>query len=357
MPDFGFEFSVTPGLPDDWDAVAGDGPAAGRARWVRFGQSWYPGEYHTFALRDTEGQCLVGMGGTVLSAPGPVARRDPYHILTGRTAYLGLCADGQHPWPGELAPDQVHPCLVLMYPNYATFPVGPLASDAKGLHEFVARLTEWAATADVRSIVLLFLTPPAAQLLPVLQEAGFGTLRMGERCDMHVTWQDFDGYLATLPSKRRIEVRRELRAIEDRGLIRASRPLADDEPELLDLRCRLIAKYDGRADPRAEKAIFDQIRDYVAPTDITVFTVTRGDRILSFSLYIQDGSEWTAMLTGSDYSDSDANYGYFSTIFYQPIAMAPAFGVRTLSYGYGSLETKQRRGCHVTPYYAAELRL
>jgi hypothetical protein len=348
---------VEEGVPADWDSVAGDGPAAGRARWVEFGRSWYPGPYHTFALRDSDGRCLVGMGGTVLGSAGPVPRRDPYHILTGRAAYLGLCADPPPPWPSDVDPGAVHPCLVLMYPNYATFPVGTGLADPATLGRFVAELVEWAGKRAVRSIAVLFLTPPADPLLPALRQAGFEVMRMGERCDMHVTWPDFDGYLRGLPSKRRIEVNRELRALDERGLVRSARPLAADEPELLDLRCQLIAKYDGKADPRAEKSIFDKIRTYVTPDDITVFTVTKDDRVLSFSLYIQDGPEWTAMLTGSDYRDPDATYGYFSTIFYQPIAAAPKQGVRLLSYGYGSLDTKRRRGCHITPYHAAALRL
>jgi Uncharacterized protein conserved in bacteria len=352
-----WEFSVTPGVPTDWASLAGDGPAAARARWIEFGRSWYPGPYQTLALRDPDGRCAVAMGGTVLPAPGPVPRRDPYHILTGRAAYLGLCADGSQPWPRDVDPAEVHPCLVLMYPNYATFPVGPGASDPEVLRHFVAEVISWAKDQGIRSIALLFMTPRADPLLAELDRSGFGTVMMGERCDLDVTWTDFDGYLRTLPSKRRVEVRRELRTLDDRGLVRSSRSLAADEPELLDLRCGLIAKYDGSADRAAEAAIFDQIREHVAPEDLTVFTVTDGDRLLSFSLYIQDGSEWTAMLTGSAYADPDASYGYFSTIFYQPIAEAANRGIRLISYGYGSLDTKRHRGCHVSPYHAAELRL
>ena len=33
------------------------------------------------------------------------------------------------------------------------------------------------------------------------------------------------------------------------------------------------------------------IREHVTPDDITVFTVHDGDRLVSFSLFIQDGAE------------------------------------------------------------------
>jgi predicted N-acyltransferase len=180
---------------------------------------------------------------------------------------------------------------------------------------------------------------------------------MGERCDMAVTWSDFPGYLRGLPKKYRDEVKREINRMDERGLVRAVRPLGPDEPELLDLRCRLIQKYDGAVDRAAQAAIFDMIREHVAPSDITVFTVSAGDRLLSFSLFIQDGPEWTVMLIGSDYDSPDAGYGYFSCMFYQPAELAPARGVNLLAYGYGTLDAKRRRGCQLSPYHAASVRL
>lgn len=348
-------FEVSAGLPADWDSYAGAGPAAGRGRWIAFGQSWYPGDYQTFALRDGTGRCLVALGGTVLPAPAAVPRRDPWHMLTGRTASVGLFADGGHPWAADLDPAAVHPCLVLMYPNYATFPVGSAAADPDALRRFVAALTEWAGEARIASIALVYLTPRAAPLVDALAAAGFGTVPMGERCDLPVTWSDFDGYLRSLPKKYRDEVKREINRLDERGLVRSSRPLRDHEPELLDLRCRLIEKYDGAVDPAQQEAIFAGIRRHVAPEDITVFTVSAGDRLLSFSLFIQDGGEWTVMLIGSAYGDPEAPYGYFSTMFYQPAATAPARGIDLLAYGYGTLDAKRRRGCELSPYQAAEL--
>ncbi|MBC6448640.1 GNAT family N-acetyltransferase [Actinokineospora xionganensis] len=351
------EFVVTPGLPDDWDIAAGDCPAVGRARWINFGQSWFPGPYQTFALRAPDGTCRVAMGGAVLPEPAAVPRRDPWHILTGRTADLGLFTADDHPWPGDLDPDAVYPCLMLMYPYYGTFPVGSEAADPAGLREFADELVAWAKSEHIASITVLYLTPPADPLVAALAEAGFATAAMGQRCDMPVTWSDFPGYLATLPKKYRDEVKRELNRMRERGLVTGTRALADDEPELLDLRCRLIAKYDGGVNRADQAAIFDMIREYVAPEDITVFTVSDGDRLVSFSLFIQDGREWTVMLTGTAYGEPNADYGYFSAMFYQPAELAPAKGVTQVSYGYGTLDAKRRRGCLLYPYQSAELRL
>ncbi|WP_447006270.1 GNAT family N-acetyltransferase [Saccharothrix isguenensis] len=349
--------TITDGVPEDWDEHAGSWPAAGRARWIGFGQSWFPGRYLTFALRGPDGTCRVAMGGAVLPAPAAVPRRDPWHILTGRTADLGLFTADEHPWPSDLDPDEVYPCLVLMYPYYATFPVGSEATDPDGLAEYADALVEWAKAEGVRSVAVLYLTPPADPLVAALAGAGFKTAAMGERCDMPVTWSDFDGYLRSLRKKYRDEVKREINRMEERSLTTAVRALEADEPELLDLRCRLIEKYDGSVNRADQAAIFDMIRRYVVPEDITVFTVSDGDDLISFSLFIQDGPEWTVMLTGTAYGKPNADYGYFSCMFYQPAAMAPAKGITQVSYGYGTLDAKRRRGCLLYPYQAAELRL
>lgn len=349
-------FSVVPGIPEDWPEYTVPGPAVSRERWVAFGQSWYPGPYHTFATRTEHGACKVAVGGTVLARPGPVARRDPYAILSGRSADAGFPTDGPHPWR-DADPADVSPCLTLMFPYYQTFPVGHRAGDPAAVGEFVDELVRWGIDTGARSIAFLYLTPAAGLLMAALERAGFATMKINDRADLRVTWTDFDGYLHTLPSKRRIEVRRELAQIHERGLVTVARPMADDEPELVDMRCQLIAKYDGSADQAKEAAIFKSIREHVDPADITVLGLSTGERLVSFSLFIQDDREWTAMFAGSNYADPGSSLGYFSTLFYQPAALAPARGVDLISYGATSLDAKRRRGCHVTPVYAAALRL
>lgn len=349
-------FAVIDGLPPDWPALTATAPAPARERWVRFGLSWFHGAYRTFALRAADGSCLAAMGGTVLDEPGPVGRRDPWHILSGRMSYMGLLAGAEPPWH-DVDRGGLFPCLVLMYPNYAAFPVGPAAGDAGLLDAYVDGLVAWASANGVRSIAPLFLTEDAAPLLSALGRAGFTTVPLVERADLHVTWSDLDGYLATLASKPRHEARREMRRIEERGLVTGTRRLEAVEPELLELRCELITKYDGTADPASEGGIFELIREHVPPDDTIVFTLARDGTTMSYCLMIRDGDQWTGMLTGSRYSVAEASFGYFSTAFYQPAAAAPAHGVRTIAYGPAAVEAKRRRGCDVTPCYAAELRL
>lgn len=349
-------FEVTPGLPADWPALTAGAFPPARERWIRFGLSWFHGEYRTFALRDEDGTCLAAMGGTVLAEPGPVGRRDPWSILSGRMAYMGLLAEDEPPW-GDAAEDDVFPCLVHMYPYYATFPVGEEAGDPDGLVRYLDALVGWAGDHGVRSIAMLFLTEDAAPLLPALDRVGFSTVPLIERADLHVTWKDFDGYVDSLANKNRRHVRSEVRRTGEHGLVAGTRQLEAEEPELLELRCELIAKYDGSADPEAEGRILHLIREHVPPEDTIVFTLALDGTLVSYCLFIRDDDVWTAMLTGSRYSMPEASFGYFSTVYYQPAAAAPAAGIRTIAYGPATIDAKRRRGCTITPCYAAELRL
>ncbi|MEV6600459.1 GNAT family N-acetyltransferase [Actinoplanes sp. NPDC051346] len=347
---------ITPGVPPDWPELTTGLPAAVRPRWITFGQSWYPGAYHTYALRDADGGCIAALGGAVLPERPAVARRDPYAILSGELAAAGFLPHGPHPWQG-LDPGAPFPCLMLMYPYYQTLPVGSAAAEPAVLYEYVATLVDWAAGQGVRSIVLPYLTAGSEDLVVALRKAGFGVGHLLDRCDLPVKWSDFDGYLATLPSKRRIEVRRELAQTAERGLVPVCRPLAAREPELLDLRCQLVAKYSGTVDRAAEAAMLESIRAHVRDEDLCVFALLDGNRTVSFSLFIQDGSEWTAMLTGSDYTTANSALGYFSTLFYQPIREASGRGIHQISYGPASVDAKRRRGCTVSACYVAELRI
>ncbi|MGL5858922.1 MAG: GNAT family N-acetyltransferase [Angustibacter sp.] len=347
---------VVPGIPGDWAGLASGAPAVAQPRWITFGRSWYPGDYHTFALRDPDGRCSAALGGALLPSRPVVARRDPYAMLSGQLARDGFLASGPHPWQG-VDPADVFPCLLLMYPNYQAFPLGPGAHDPAVLRRLVHELLQWGRRSGARSVVFLHLTPRAAPLTAVLAAAGFRVGHLIDRCDLPVTWDSFDGYLGSLPSKRRVEVRRELGRIAQRGLDPVRRPLADDEPELLALRCQLVEKYTGTVDPAQEAAMLSAIRAHVPPEDLQVFALVADSRTVSCSLFVRDGQEWTAMMTGSDYTDARSSLGYFSTLFYQPAQAAAEAGIRLISYGPASVDAKRRRGCVVSPCLVAELPL
>jgi uncharacterized protein len=343
--------SVISGIPAGWDEALADAPVTLRSRWINLAAGRIPGGFRTFAMPD--GADLgVAIGGGVIAEPTGHPRFDPYQVLSGRSAHLDVVRDGPHPWR-DLAAEQVFPCCLLMFPNYETAPVGTGRRDPAALRRYLGRLLDWCAGHGVRSIAALYLHHDPPELSAALADAGFAVVPMVERAELTVCWQDFDGYLAWLPRKRRAAVRGELRSLAARGVQIVERPMQPDEPGLIPLRGQLIAKYGGSPDAEREMAVHAALRAAFGPDDLTIFEARLGGKPLCFGLFVQDGPHWTGLMTGSDYTDPASAFAYFATFFYSPAAAAARRGIRQITYGLGSLEAKRLRGATLRPLYAA----
>lgn len=340
------------GWPDEqWAETSRGAPPTVTPRWINLAPTRLPGEFTTFTLAGPDAPA-VGIGGVVMESVFGNDRIDPYAILSGRSAHQGLALHGPYPWRG-LEPAQVYPCLLLMFPHYECLPVGPAAGSVAACAELVRELVRWARERGVRSVVFEYLTPEAAALVTALREAGFTLVELASRCDLEVRWDSFESYLALLPSKRRIVVRRELRALADLGVRVSEGSLEEHESELVRLRCQLVAKYGNRVDPAKEAAFLERVRTRFAPDEVSVFTARRDGALLGFGLFIREGEYWVPLLTGTDYTDPASRLTYFATLFYRPVELAPARGVKIIPYGLGSWAAKRLRGCRLNPLYAA----
>ncbi|MFC6084315.1 GNAT family N-acetyltransferase [Sphaerisporangium aureirubrum] len=349
----GARFAVRDGLPEDWDAQAGDGPATLSSRWVGLAAPRLPGGLRTFGLYDGE-RLSVGFVGGVQEAPTGHPRFDPHMIFSGGSARddVALAAGGPHPWAG-VDPGEVFPCCLIMFPNYETAPAGRDARDPEAARRFADGLTRWARDNGIRSVAYLYLRGDHPEFGAALTAAGYTLIPMVERCDMRVGWTDFEGYLRTLSRNKRTAVRRELREIQARGITVTERAVTDDEPELIRLRCNLVAKYGGDPDPGREAHSLRYLRDHFGAGDLIVVEARKDGRMLAFSLFIRDGDSLTVLMNGTDYDDPDASFIYFATMFYRPAEIAPALGVRAIGYGIGTIAAKQSRGCVTDTLYAA----
>ncbi|MEV4114741.1 GNAT family N-acetyltransferase [Nonomuraea sp. NPDC049695] len=177
------------------------------------------------------------------------------------------------------------------------------------------------------------------------------------RCDLNVTWHDLTGYLERMPRKRRGEVRRELRALSSRGVRVIRRALTDDESALARMRSQLVGKYGRTPSPEREQAFLTGVRAVFDPAELLVFEAYEDTHPLGFALFARDGPEWTALLTGTDYTRSQAGLTYFATCFYEPAAAAPELGITSIAYGLGAVRAKTSRGARARPVYAAMTRL
>ena len=346
---------VTADLPADWDRLVGpDTPWATR-RWLALAPARLPGRPVTLALH-RGGRTVLAVRGTVVTEPSQNTRLDPYAIFSGQSVGQGLAAQGPHPWAATTAAE-VLPCLLLMLPHYQTVPVGPAAADPAECAELVGAMLDWAAGLGIRSIAAQYLDPAADPLAAALVAAGGTRVTFADRCDMTVGWTDFDGYLAALPSKRRVAIRRERRSLAEQGVTVTHGRLGTDTAEMVGLRCGLVGKYGGTPDAAKETSALDRIRA-AFPDSSMVFSARAGTGdLLGFGVFVQDGTTWTPLFCGTDYVRSEARLTYFATLFYEPVALAPALGVRTVPYGLGSWEAKRRRGCTLVPLSGVCLRV
>ena len=242
-----------------------------------------------------------------------------------------------------------------MYPNFDLFPVGRGARDPGLLRDLVTRLRAWGAAEGMAAFAFLFVTPEGTGLLTALDACGASVMPLASTCVMDVTWDDFDGYLAALPPKRRGMIRGELRRLAGAGVVLAEEKLDDAEAELLTLRGNLVVKYDGRPAPARDRMLLDKVRSLFGQDEILVLTARCEGRMLSFALLLRDGANWSALLVGSDYGDPRSRLTYFAVSFYQPAMLAPGRGITSIGYGLGSWHAKRLRGCRAVPLHAAEL--
>ena len=344
---------IVPGLPESWDEQAGPSLATATERWIRLGEHRLGAPLVTAVLTAPAGGHDVMMTGAVLAEPGTNPRMDPYLILSGQSTGDGLLADGPHPWR-KVPAASVFPSLLLMFPNYETAPVGRRSRDPAALAAFLRGLRTCAQARDIHSISLLYLSHERPEFEAALQEAGWAVQTMTHRCDLAVTWHEFDGYLATFSSKRRVAVRRELRALSDAGVHLSEDNLqACDPQDMVALRLQLMNRYGGPADAERELRLLTQLATTFPSGAVTVVRARLGDRLLGFTLLVQSGERWTALMTASDYTHPASRLCYFATCYYLPASSAPSRGVRTIAYGMGSWEAKRLRGCQLAPVLVA----
>ncbi len=342
--------TVCAGTPQDWERWVDSSAPTLRQSWLTLAEQRLPGGLLTFHLRD-EDALVVGTGGTVLETPGDNPRLDPFWMLSGRSRDVGLLPDGPHPWANRSAGD-CYPSLLLMLPNYETTVIGPGRTDVHQLDALLAGIEEWGRSAGLRAVAVSYLLPHPEQVIDALRARDWSVSMMTHRCDMAVTWHDFDGYLATLRSKRRVAVRRELRALDEAGVrLRAVPISAADLDGLVRLRLQLLDKYGLPVDEAKESGTLARLVEHFADEDLTVVEARAGQRLLGYTLLVRDGQTWTALMTGSDYTDPLSVYCYFATCYYEPARRAPHAGVSRISYGMGSWEAKRLRGCTLTPLY------
>ena len=359
----GLTAEVTEGLAAEWPALAVDGPLFAAPGWLRAMDGRLGERTVTIVVR-RDGRATLAAFASVQASHRPGELFDLHHALVHAAPDLPLA-----PRSRELrarlaasgpAPQRWLPSLVVMLPGYECTPVGPDAGDAAATAALVDGALRWAADEGIATVAALYTRPEATALAGALAGRGFVRLPVTPTWELPLPGDGLPDYLAALPSKRRIEARRELRLLEETGVrIEPVDPGPGldghglDESvfdELVRLRCQLVAKYRGaQRDPAAERAKLRRIVDDVAGGRPHVLLATAGATVLGFALFAEHHGMWHCLALGSDYGDRRSRLTYFGTAYYRAAEHAYRCGVRTIGYGLGAWQAKRARGCLATP--------
>jgi hypothetical protein len=342
---------IAQGLSDDWEFLDRWAPLPATSASLRAAAGRVPGKQLTFLVRES-GSPVVGLYGTVTSNVRPYEMFNLHQVVTGTGSTFALSDESRRERAAlgaGLAPASWQPSLVVMYPSYECFPVGPGATEKTYIESLVAAAVDWARSTGMRTVAFLYVSARPNQLSMVLRQAGFSSIPLSLSAILPIAGSTFDDYLRTLPAKRRRMVRWERRQLENSGMAFSLRPLLDCLDDVVRLRCALVRKYRGEVDERSERQRLQHIAKQLADFEVGVFCGEYQQKIIGFSLFHGHQGVWYPYWTGTDYDHPRQRLLYFETLFYQPIQLAAAAGVRAIEYGQGSWPVKRSRGCAPVP--------
>ncbi|MEU8528446.1 GNAT family N-acetyltransferase [Streptomyces sp. NPDC048629] len=161
----------------------------------------------------------------------------------------------------------------------------------------------------------------------------------------------FDDYLAALPSKRRVTIRRERRAFAEAGYELRTLRLSECADAVGALAARLQERHGHPTDPAFMAALFHDQAAGMADTGLVLAAYTEG-HMVAFSLFYQHANTIWLRSTGYDYTRLRNAHEYFNLVYYLPVDHAYAHGATTLHLGMESLRAKTLRGAIASPLWA-----
>lgn len=162
-----------------------------------------------------------------------------------------------------------------------------------------------------------------------------------------VTWSD---WMATLKSKRRAQIRHEVKSFEESGWSITEANLPDVVDDCVPLLGALRERYGSSASPRTIRS--QLLRRHEATADIELVLVAKQrDVIGGFAMGYRYHNTLWMRATGFDYERSGSNFAYFNLVYYSAIAVAYRSGLSKLHLGINSLRAKTLRGASIAPLY------
>jgi len=197
--------------------------------------------------------------------------------------------------------------------------------------------------------------PPDEPLLAALRRAGYVTGLVAATARLDLDEPSFPAYLASLPRKRRTEIRRELRRFEAAGasievlLAPAAGPVMG---EVAALEASVSARH-GRPEPVSQPAAVNGRLAAAFGEDMLVVVARHGGRCVASATLFRHGDELHVRSAGIDHEAARPIFAHFVATYATPVRLACDLGLRRVGFGIAAFRAKVARGARLVPLAAA----
>lgn len=331
----------------DWDALCGPRDVFLTCSWLDVVERT-AGVPMAYLTAERDGKVVAGLATALVSADVPWALGKADVVLDRSVAEgLPAAAELRERLPSDLTA-AIMPSMAMGGRHVGTtrMLLAPEATSAD-VDALLATAEDLARRAGMRSVGMLYVDETETVLAERLHARGYLDGVTGSFSTLTLPAGGFDGYLRSLPSKRRISVGAERRRIREAGVEVRRLSLAEvDLDRLATLEAALLEKYDITARPAQLRPLLQETGD-VFGADAFVMTLSAEGELRGFVLVLGRGRHWLARQTGYDYDYQRRTRLplYFEVVYYALIEAAGAAGVEAIHYGLGSVEAKRSRGC------------
>lgn len=216
----------------------------------------------------------------------------------------------------------------------------------------VEALERAAAERGARTLCFLFVREADAGLRGLLRERGYLEFPSARYAVLPLGPDGFAGYLAGLTSKRRREVRRELRVMRDAGVALAAEPLTPELiADLVPLQLQHSRRYGHAHRPEQLATVLERLAAHCGPAAGAITGRSADGRLRAFCTFVHWGRRLFVRQVGFDYGWKGRLPLYFGVTYYSAIQHAGRVGAAELDYSIEAEATKVSRGCRLLDRY------
>jgi hypothetical protein len=240
------------------------------------------------------------------------------------------------------------PHLLVAAPGYFTVPIGPPGGDLTALVD--------AAEDPGLPVGFAYLPPSAEPLLGVLRQRGYATGVVSATTRLDLPGDAFDDYLAGLTSRRRVQVRREMRRFADAGGAvdhAAGTDVAGQLSLVARMESALQRAHGFSADDELYLALNRRFLDQFGSSMHLLRASLHGEPVATVTLLHTGGDVVVRAFGVCDHPEVRAAMVYFNLVYYSSIALAHRLGVQRMWFGTSTVDAKRWRGLMVVPLVAA----